>query len=204
MQNAGLDEAQAGIKIAWRNINNLRYADDTTLIAERPGGGAQPRGGEGRPEAGLPPSCTWGRWPCSPGMGAGLCRVCRKSSKRQHARLCSLWQGGELVDTEVAFLTLFKHGLCLESSWPLHHPKGPQSLQSVWSRGAPCWEEAQGGLWEPRLQVGQARLACGSSGFKGNRAALPVGAQPSGGTGPTCLLCSFVHVSGLDSFKQRF
>ena len=34
MQNAGLDEAQAGIKIAQRNINNLRYADDTTLIAE--------------------------------------------------------------------------------------------------------------------------------------------------------------------------
>ena len=34
MQNAGLDEAQAGIKIAGRNINNLQYADDTTLIAE--------------------------------------------------------------------------------------------------------------------------------------------------------------------------
>ena len=34
MQNAGLDEAQAGIKIAWRNINNLRYADETTLMAE--------------------------------------------------------------------------------------------------------------------------------------------------------------------------
>ena len=34
MQNAGLDEAQAGIKIAGRNINNLRYADDTTLIEE--------------------------------------------------------------------------------------------------------------------------------------------------------------------------
>ena len=34
MQNAGLDEAQAGIKIAVRNINNLRYADDTTLMAE--------------------------------------------------------------------------------------------------------------------------------------------------------------------------
>ena len=34
MQNAGLEEAQAGIKIAGRNINNLRYADDTTLIAE--------------------------------------------------------------------------------------------------------------------------------------------------------------------------
>jgi len=33
-QNAGLDEAQAGIKIAGRNINNLRFADDTTLIAE--------------------------------------------------------------------------------------------------------------------------------------------------------------------------
>ena len=33
-QNAGLDEAQAGIKIAGRNINNLRYADDTTLMAE--------------------------------------------------------------------------------------------------------------------------------------------------------------------------
>ena len=35
MQNAGLDEAQVGIKIARRNINNLRYTDDTTLIAER-------------------------------------------------------------------------------------------------------------------------------------------------------------------------
>ena len=34
MQNAGLDETQAGIKIARRNINNLRYADDTTLMAE--------------------------------------------------------------------------------------------------------------------------------------------------------------------------
>ena len=35
MRNAGLEEAQAGIKIAERNINNLRYADDTTLLAER-------------------------------------------------------------------------------------------------------------------------------------------------------------------------
>ena len=34
MQNAGLDEAQAGIKIARRNINNLRYANDSTLVAE--------------------------------------------------------------------------------------------------------------------------------------------------------------------------
>ena len=34
MRNAGLDEAQAGIKIAGRNINNLRYADDTTVMAE--------------------------------------------------------------------------------------------------------------------------------------------------------------------------
>ena len=34
LQNAGLDEAQAGIKIAGRNINNLRYSDDTTLMAE--------------------------------------------------------------------------------------------------------------------------------------------------------------------------
>ena len=34
MWNARLDEAQAGIKIAWRNINNVRYADDTTLMAE--------------------------------------------------------------------------------------------------------------------------------------------------------------------------
>ena len=34
MRNAGLDEALAGIKIARRNINNLRYADDTTLVAE--------------------------------------------------------------------------------------------------------------------------------------------------------------------------
>ena len=37
MQNAGLDEAQVGIKIAGRNINNLRYADDTTLMAESKG-----------------------------------------------------------------------------------------------------------------------------------------------------------------------
>ena len=34
MRNAGLDEAQAGIKIAWRNINNFRYTDDTTVMAE--------------------------------------------------------------------------------------------------------------------------------------------------------------------------
>ena len=34
MRNAGLDEAQSRIKITWRNINNLRYADDTTLMAE--------------------------------------------------------------------------------------------------------------------------------------------------------------------------
>ena len=37
MRNAGLEEAQAGIKIARRNINNLRYADDTTLMAENEG-----------------------------------------------------------------------------------------------------------------------------------------------------------------------
>ena len=35
MRNVGLDEAQAGIKISGRNINNIRYADDTTLMAER-------------------------------------------------------------------------------------------------------------------------------------------------------------------------
>ena len=35
MQNSGLDEAQVGIKIAGRNINNLRYADDTTFMEER-------------------------------------------------------------------------------------------------------------------------------------------------------------------------
>ena len=35
MRNTGLEEAQAGIKIAGRNINNVRYADDTTLMAER-------------------------------------------------------------------------------------------------------------------------------------------------------------------------
>jgi len=34
MRNAGLEEAQAGIKITWRNINKLRYANDTTLMAE--------------------------------------------------------------------------------------------------------------------------------------------------------------------------
>ena len=34
MLNAGLEEARAGIKITWRNINNLRYVDDTTLMAE--------------------------------------------------------------------------------------------------------------------------------------------------------------------------
>ena len=45
MQNARLDEAQAGIKIAGRNINNLRYADDTTLMAESiPGDAIADRG----------------------------------------------------------------------------------------------------------------------------------------------------------------
>ena len=44
MQNSGLDEAQAGIKISGRNINNLRYADDTTLMTER---GAKEPLGEG-------------------------------------------------------------------------------------------------------------------------------------------------------------
>ena len=42
MRNAGLDEAQAGIKIAGRNINNLRYADDTTLMAESEKGTKEP------------------------------------------------------------------------------------------------------------------------------------------------------------------
>ena len=37
MRNTGLEEAQAGIKIAWRNISNFRYADDTTLMAESKG-----------------------------------------------------------------------------------------------------------------------------------------------------------------------
>ena len=41
MRNAGLDEAQAGIKIAGRNINNLRYADDSTLMAENEDYGIQ-------------------------------------------------------------------------------------------------------------------------------------------------------------------
>ena len=40
MRNAGLEDAQAGIKIARRNINNLRYADDTTLMAESEEGAA--------------------------------------------------------------------------------------------------------------------------------------------------------------------
>ena len=42
MRNAGLEEAQAGMKIAWRNINNLRYADDTTLMAESEEGTKKP------------------------------------------------------------------------------------------------------------------------------------------------------------------
>ena len=42
MQNARLDEVQAGIKIDWRNINNLRYADDTTLMAEKWRGTEEP------------------------------------------------------------------------------------------------------------------------------------------------------------------
>ena len=42
MRNAGLEEAQAGIKIARRNINNLRYADDTTLMAESEEGTKEP------------------------------------------------------------------------------------------------------------------------------------------------------------------
>ena len=46
MQNAGLDESQAGIKIAGRNINNLRCADDTTLMAESRGTKEPLDGGE--------------------------------------------------------------------------------------------------------------------------------------------------------------
>ena len=42
MRNVGLNEAQAGIKIAGRNINNLRYADDTTLMAESEEGKKKP------------------------------------------------------------------------------------------------------------------------------------------------------------------
>ena len=42
MRNAGLEEAQAGIKIAGRNINNLRYANDTTLMAESEKGTRKP------------------------------------------------------------------------------------------------------------------------------------------------------------------
>ena len=42
MRNAGLKEAQAGIKIAGRNINNFRYADDTTLMAESKEGTIEP------------------------------------------------------------------------------------------------------------------------------------------------------------------
>ena len=44
MQNAGLDKAQAGIKIVGRNINNLRYADNTTLMAESEGEPLDERG----------------------------------------------------------------------------------------------------------------------------------------------------------------
>ena len=42
MRNAGLEEAQAGIKIAGRNLNNLRYADDTTLMARKQRGTKEP------------------------------------------------------------------------------------------------------------------------------------------------------------------
>ena len=47
MQNGGLDEAQVGIKIARRNINNLRYVDDTTLMAESEEGTKELLEGEG-------------------------------------------------------------------------------------------------------------------------------------------------------------
>ena len=50
MRNAGLEEAQAGLKIAGRNINNLRYADDTTLIAESEEGLKKPLDESGRRE----------------------------------------------------------------------------------------------------------------------------------------------------------
>ena len=50
MRNAGLDEAQAGVKIAWRNTNHLRYTHDTTLMAEMKSGGG---------EAGVPKSCSF-------------------------------------------------------------------------------------------------------------------------------------------------
>ena len=57
MRNAGLDEARAGVKIAGRNISPLRYAQDTTLMAERKsGGGGGREGGAGR---GVTKSCSF-------------------------------------------------------------------------------------------------------------------------------------------------
>ena len=50
MRKTGLEEAQAGIKIAGRNINNLRYADDTTLMAESEEGARKPLDESGRGE----------------------------------------------------------------------------------------------------------------------------------------------------------
>ena len=50
MWNAGLDEAQAGVKIAGRNINDLRYADNTTLMAESKKGNKEPLDESERPE----------------------------------------------------------------------------------------------------------------------------------------------------------
>lgn len=51
---------------------------------------------------------------------------------------------------EVTLLTLSKHGLCLESSWPLHHPKGSKSLRVKVALGGAHWEDAQEGLWGAR------------------------------------------------------
>ena len=50
MRNAGLEEIQAGITIAWRNINNFRYGDDTTLMAESGRGIKKPLGESERGE----------------------------------------------------------------------------------------------------------------------------------------------------------
>ena len=73
MRNAGLEEAQAGIKIGGRNINNLRYADDTTLMAQGAAfaGNVLTEGAEGRQ-----------RCPCCRGPSAGLWgQGCRAGGK---------------------------------------------------------------------------------------------------------------------------
>ena len=98
MRNAGLDETQAGIKIARRNINNLRYADDTTLLSENELNNLLMKVKQESEKAGL--------------------KVSTQKMKIMASGLISSWQiDGETVETVADFISLGGRGLQNHCRW---------------------------------------------------------------------------------------